>query len=175
MPKKEIHNALEIWFGAWAMLQALWDKKIIVEWIDISPGMQAVAQKRNPNAKLHIWDFMNHMFHGKQFDLLMLQALIHLFPKHHVAEAILPKLHHLLSDDWIIHMTTTKADTDKEWMFAKNDYEWVALDRFRSHYTQSTFEDLMSDKNGFELLDVTIEQDALSDKKRMWITWRKIT
>jgi hypothetical protein len=57
---------------------------------------------------------MNHVFNGKKFDLLMLQALIHLFPKHHVTKAILPKLHELLNSDGIVHMTTTKSDTDKE-------------------------------------------------------------
>jgi hypothetical protein len=37
-------------------------------------------------------------------------------------------LHELLNSDGIVHMTTTKSDTDKEWMFPKNDYDWSDLD-----------------------------------------------
>ena len=107
--------------------------------------MAEYAQKRNPNSRIIVGDFLETDF-NETFDGILSFAFIHLFPKDKVGN-VFKKMNSVLSVDGIALISSTESKESKEGWHVKKDFNKKEK-RFRKFWTEKELENEVS-KYGF--------------------------
>ncbi len=127
-------EVLDIGCAVGSTVEILAGSGFAVTGIEISPKMAAYAQKRNPDSKIVVGDFLETDFRGEKFDGVLIWAFIHLFPKA-LMPSIFEKIKSILKDDGIALVSTTESAESKEGWYSKDDFDNKAK-RFRKFWTE---------------------------------------
>lgn len=132
--------------------------------IDVSKEMADFAKKRNPKAKIIIGDFMKLKI-KKEYDGILAQAFIHLYPKGKV-EKVLEKMYSILNEGGVLFITTSKSKESKEGYFSKRDCT-KTLKRYRKYFTKKELHDALSKK--FKVIDYFEKKNHLGEQWMIFV------
>ena len=164
------NSLLEVGIWAWIMNKMLSNVGFKTHWIDISIEMVKSAKLLQPHATFEHGDFLDLAFGERQFDCIVEQAFIHLFPTIKAHEIML-KNKNLLKKNWILHLTTTKENKYEEWFFNKSDYNKTWVMRYRAKHTRESFISLLTNV----WMKIADYKEERSEDGKIWmaITGRK--
>ncbi|WP_203695375.1 class I SAM-dependent methyltransferase [Catellatospora coxensis] len=159
-------SALDIGCGVGLSISILTHNGIRAAGIDASHKMVEFARARNPDVEIkHGNIFLAEPTHT--FDILWLEAFIHLFPAAE-ADAAITHLLKFLRPGGILTLSTTVSPTSSEGWLPKSDYEGAPW-RFRRHWTRV---DLMNafERHRLRLLDSWDIEDPFGKTWMAYIT-----
>jgi len=174
--KKDTYKVLEFGCGTGTILAGLEniDKfKYKLYAIDFSEKMIGYAKVNAPSAKFVIKNVLsvkNFSFEEKKkndkFDIIIMAAFIHLFPKVDVEE-LFGKVKGWLNPNGLIYIDTTKEDKTDSGEISIKQGENVRAPRFRARWTEKDFENLL-ECNGFNIIPFP-EQNRTDVNEQMWL------
>ena len=165
-PNKK-NKVLEIGPGSGRMLKLLdINLKCNTTAVDLSEEMIKYSKEKSPNTNYIIDDILNVSFDNNSFDVIIMGALIHNFPKED-AEILLEKVYKWINNNGKILIYTTIHDKSEEGYYEKEDYNGKII-RFRKKYTEKELIDLIK-KCKFKIIyEITNEE---KDRNKKWINY----
>ena len=127
--------------------------------IDIAEKMIEYAKQNVPRAIFEESNFFTYL--NGQFQGIVMDAFLHLFPKEEV-QTILGKAKSLLVSGGYGLICTTKNDESVEGYFEKEDYNG-RVKRFRKHWTEQELKDTLK-QNGLRIVDFYIDHEQAFNK-----------
>lgn len=153
--------------------------------VDFSPRMIRIARWRLIRFRLqkaHRPRFLTGEFHAgtfrdsagrterlgdRQFDLVVANAFVHLFPQPHDSHVVRKALE-LVALDGTALFSTTIEDSREEGYFMKHRTDGTGVDRWRGHYPKDEFLALIRDVAG-DLFDMQ-DEITTDTRGRSWLT-----
>lgn len=157
-------SVLEVGPGAGQILAYFESQGCRTIGVELSEKMAQVAKLHSPNSILLVEDINQVHFFKKQFSIIYLGAVFHLFPLDDATELFL-KIRDWIVDDGFIFVNTTCNDVTTEGYFEKQDYSGSQL-RFRRKWTENDFESFVI-KQGFEVIEKLYTDEI--DRKKRWV------
>lgn len=161
---KQSIKVMEIGPGPGNMLAYFESKGCRTIGIELSYNMAKLCLQNSPNSFVVNANILEMNFYSKQFDLIYLGAVFHLFPKHD-ANILLEKIKRWLTPRGIVFINTTCEDSSVEGFSAKVDYTFNIV-RFRKRWTESEFLDYLAEHN-LQILDKMYTDEQ--DRKKRWL------
>ncbi|RQX13400.1 hypothetical protein DDE19_26025 [Micromonospora ureilytica] len=153
-------RALDVGCGPGLVLRALIDAGFHATGIDVSPRMVEFARLRAATADVRVGDFLSSEF-GAQFDVVIADAFLHLYP-HEAAAQIFERLLGALSRPGVISCSTTVSARIDAGFTPKADYPGSPI-RYRTQWTVDAFRSL------FESAGVRIvDSYEVRDNNKVW-------
>lgn len=140
------------------------DRGFQVTGIDFAPNFIEIAKKEVPEAEFQVLDIRDVDSLEKQFDGIVLQAVLLHFPKKEISD-ILKGITSRLHRGGIIHVSVKelREDLREEGMEQENDYGYE-YERFFSYFSQQELEDHLK-KSGLSI----VSSDIHSTGRSRWI------
>ena len=172
---------IEIGKGAGILAEAVLRSGIQYTAVDHSATMIEIARRylqRHVPDRLHATEFINrNVFdagwsHGRRFQALLIQAVIHLFPKP-TARTLLKRLSDLVSSHGHVWIATTESSTPAEGYFIDANLRRPSealrgIASFRAFYTREEFLCLINSA-GLDPVRLIDNTDAERDHIRKWM------
>lgn len=140
-----------------------YNNKLKITVLEISKNMCDIIRKDNPDIKIINDNILDYDFASKQFDIIQMIAVIHLFPIED-AKKVLKKVREVLKKDGYLIIGTTINKSDKEGYYEKEDYN-IKVKRFRHKYTKESYEKLLREC-GFEISRSYFVKE--NDRNKLW-------
>ena len=142
-----------------------------VEVLEIGPGNGRnvkIFKQYNSNFKITVIkiinsDILEYNFTNKQFDIIQMVAVIHLFPIED-AKVVLNNIRVALKENGYLIIGTTINENDVEGYYEKEDYN-IKVKRFRHKYTKESYEKLLSEC-GFKIYKKYFISE--NDRNKLW-------
>lgn len=131
--------------------------------LEISENMCNIIKKNNPDIKIINSDILEYNFTNKQFDIIQMVAVIHLFPIED-AKVVLNNIRVALKENGYLIIGTTINENDVEGYYEKEDYN-IKVKRFRHKYTKESYEKLLSEC-GFKICKKYFISE--NDRNKLW-------
>ena len=159
MPRAKGQSVLELGPGSGDISRLLQEADFKVTAIEFSPSMASLALKTAPQVTMIVDEFLAHDFGSQRFNGIFGAAFIHLFTPED-AIRVVRKIHDLLEDDGVAHLSTTKHDVIWNGFAAKDNFEQT-VSRYRVRYTPQTFRSLL-ETAGFRRIEYCerVEREA---------------
>ena len=140
-----------------------YNNKLKITVLEISKNMCDILRKDNPDIKIINDNIFDYDFENKQFDIIQMIAVIHLFPIED-AKKVLKDLRKALKKDGYLIIGTTINENDMEGYYEKEDYD-IKVRRFRHKYTKESYEKLLNEC-GFEIYRPYFVNE--NDRDKLW-------
>jgi len=143
-----IFRILEIGAGTGTIVAALNNnRRYKLYGIDFSKKMVEYAKKNCPRIEIvtrNILSIRDIPFEGGKFDVIIMAALIHLFPYKDAAK-LLSRIKNWLNPNGLIYIDTTKESEFKDGEISEKEGYSIKVHRLRARWTEERFEKLLSD------------------------------
>lgn len=134
-----------------------------VDGIDISSEMIAYAQRRNPENRFIVGDFLEADYPANTYDGILMYAFLHLFPKE-IALQFLDKAIVIMKPGGLIFSGTTKSDMPSEGFETKHDYQ-TPVKRYRKRWTRDELEEVFTSRN----LEIVSYDEKTDEFGKIWM------
>ena len=169
--RKDNYRILELGCGTGTILAALnTNHEYQLYAVDLSANMVSYAKKNCPEINietknvLDVSDISGVFQERGQFDVIIMAALIHLFPRNDAIE-LLNRVKEWLNPNGLIYIDTTKEAKFKDGeISAKQGYS-VPVTRLRTRWTENDFKELLQ-HCGF---DIVYEENHPAHNGKIWL------
>ena len=131
--------------------------------LEIAENMCDIIRKNNPDIKIINDNILDYDFKNKQFDIIQMIAVIHLFSIED-AKIVLNKVRGALKDNGYLIIGTTINESDVEGYYEKEDYN-IKVKRYRHKYTKESYEKLLNEC-GFKIDNSYFVNEK--DRNKLW-------
>ena len=132
--------------------------------VELSYKMAQIAKRKSPESLIICQDINSVQFLERQFHIIYLGAVLHLFPEKD-ASKLLQNIQHWLDDDGILYVNTTIHNRSFEGFYEKKDYR-IPCTRYRKYWTENDFCTFVQ-KCGFDICDRGYSNEP--ERKKQWI------
>ncbi len=140
-----------------------YNNKFKITVLEIAENMCNIIRKDNPDIQIINDNILDYNFENKQFDIIQMIAVIHLFPIED-AKKVLKNVRKSLKENGYLIIGTTINKNDMEGYYQKEDYN-IKVKRFRHKYTKESYERLLNEC-GFEIYKPYLVNE--SDRNKLW-------
>lgn len=157
-------QVLEIGPGAGQILQFFDEYGCRTTGVEISFEMAEIAKRKSPQSLIICQDINSVKFLKKQFHIIYMGAVLHLFPEKD-ASKLLHNIYDWLDNNGILYVNTTIHDISDEGYFEKEDYSPFCT-RYRKYWTEVEFCNFVY-KHGFDICDRGYSREP--ERKKQWV------
>ena len=140
-----------------------YNNKFKITVLEIAENMCNIIRKDNPDIQIINDNILDYNVENKQFDIIQMIAVIHLFPIED-AKKVLKNVRKSLKENGYLIIGTTINKNDMEGYYQKEDYN-IKVKRFRHKYTKESYERLLNEC-GFEIYKPYFVNE--SDRNKLW-------